>query len=180
MDILFILYIFSLSIIGIYTLCFIVTNDFMKWYLKAKLTGAKSIVVNLNPNGTLEIFGLIRKDGTMWTAKGTIVQDYERILEDNKEELITTAYYFGSIRFIFLMDGEIASLNKQGKPASLDMPYFNRLRNLEKIRIDKRNKLIQHKARPMSVFFIIMIGVIGIIGILALKKFIMPMIGKLV
>lgn len=169
-------------ITGLYTLMFLITNDLLKWYLKAKLTGSKTIVINLNPNGTLEFTGLVRKNGIMYDGKGNIVQDYERLKERNTEkgELRSLAYNYGSIRFLFLNDGELAGLNKQGKPASLDMPYFNRLRNLEKIRLEKRNKLIKHKAMPFSFIMLIVIAIIAIIGILALKEFVIPMISNFI
>jgi len=161
---------------GIYTIAFLITNDFMKWYLRAKMTKAKDIVVNLNPNGTMELYGLIRKDGIMWSKDGNIVQDYERLSEETKQELKATGWRFGSVRFIFLMDGELATLNKQGKPASLDMPLFNRLRNLDKERLNKRNKLLKHKARPLGVFTLIIIAAIALIAIFALQSYVLPYI----
>jgi len=178
MDAIEIMFIVMLMITGIYTLIFLITNDLLKWYLKAKLSGAKTIVVNLNPNQTLEFSGLVRKDGIMYDKKGNVVQDYERVSEAGKKgELNSLAYTFGAVKFLFLNDGELAGLNKQGKPASLDMPYFNRLRNLEKVRLEKRNKLVKpKKAMPMSIIMLIGLAVIAIIGILALKEFVIPLI----
>lgn len=134
--------------------------NILKRYLGAKLGKHKDLLLVLNNNGTAELTNTRRYKGILVKEGEEFVQDYER----DGDKIKPLSYQFVGGTRLLKREGDIPVLNNVGKPASLDQAWLENFRNLDRIRILKKNKLLKFKVKPFPILIIIALILFSIIG----------------
>jgi len=168
------MYGFFILLIGFSLLLIVVVlnYDFIKHLLTARFSKNKSLEVLLNNDGSLD-FSVVKRGakGLAVDKNGDYFQDYERKTKNGETKLERNWYFYRGLRWFFKRENDIPAFNIEGKPAPLDMPFLSLLRNLDRERILKRNKLLKDKARSIPILLIIGLMMIAIIGFFIIQSF---------
>lgn len=163
---------------------FFLSWDLVGKYLGARIFKSRALEILLRNNGTIDFYNIKRSKGLAVDGEGNFFQDFVRVKK--KEADITknkTAwgkdyrairpldYYYRGIRFWLRKEGDIPALDRDGKPASLDHAELSLLRNLDRDRVLKRNKIVKERARPFPILFILVVVIVILVVYFLLKQF---------
>ena len=80
-------------------------------------------------------------------------------------------YYYRGVRVFFRREKDIPVISRDGKPASLDQAFLSWLRNIDRERILKRNKIFKSKARAFPIIIIMLLIIVFMVIYFILARF---------
>lgn len=154
--------------------------------VSAKLSRSRAVELILCDDGTADMYVVRRKRGLNVDENGDFFQAYERLKKDKETDskeipkpkgwtegkpVQPLDYYYRGIRIFIRRETDIPVISRDGKPASLDQSFLSWLRNIDRERILKRNKIFKSKAKAFPIIIILLLIIAFMVIYFLLMKF---------